>query len=108
MRWARALRSAGHHVSTVADILPRADDAHVLELARREARVLLTEDKDFGQLVYADRQATGGVILMRYPASARIALPGDVVQLVADRGTDLIGRFVVMKPGRYRLGPKKP
>jgi hypothetical protein len=79
-----------------------------LDLARREQRVLLTEDKDFGQLVYADRQASGGVILMRYPASARTALPDDVVQFVADRGIDLGGRFVVMKPGRHRMGPKKP
>jgi len=105
---ARALRAAGHDVTTVADILPRADDQHVLDLARREQRILLTEDKDFGQLVYADQQASGGVILMRYPANARTALPGDVVQLVADRGPDLVGRFVVMKPGRYRLGSKKP
>jgi hypothetical protein len=104
---ARALRAAGHDVSAVADLSPRADDEQVLESARSEQRILLTEDKDFGQLVYADQQATGGVILMRYPASARIALPGDVVQLVAARRTDLVGRFVVMQPGRYRLGRQK-
>lgn len=86
----------------------RTDDEQVLELARQEQRILLTEDKDFGRLVYADQQATGGVILIRYPAGARSPLPGDVVQLVADRGNDLVGRFVVMRPGRYRLGPKKP
>ena len=90
------------------DVSPRADDEQVLELARQEQRILLTEDKDFGRLVYADQQATGGVILIRYPAGAWSPLSGDVVQLVADRGNDLVGRFVVMRPGRYRLGPKKP
>ncbi len=104
----RALRGAGHDVLAVADVSPRADDQQVLELARQEQRILLTEDKDFGRLVYADQQASGGVILIRYPAGARSPLPGDVVQLVADRGNDLVGRFVVMRPGRYRLGPKKP
>jgi predicted nuclease of predicted toxin-antitoxin system len=103
----RALRAAGHDVSAVADISPQADDEYVLELARQEERVLLTEDKDFGQLVFADQRATGGVILTRYPATARSALAGDVVQLVADRGGDLVGRFVVIRPGRCRLGPKK-
>ncbi|MGH7140526.1 MAG: DUF5615 family PIN-like protein [Pirellulales bacterium] len=105
---ARALRAAGHEVATVADIAPRADDDQVLQLARNEQRILLTEDKDFGQLVFADQQANGGVILMRYPANARSSLPGDVLRLVAIRGSDLVGRFVVMKPGRYRLGVKKP
>ncbi len=104
----RALRGAGHDALAVADVSPRADDEQVLELARQEQRILLTEDKDFGRLVYADQQATGGVILIRYPAGWRSPLPGDVVQLVADRGNDLVGRFVVMRPGRYRLGPKKP
>ncbi len=64
----RALRGAGHDVLAVADVSPRADDEQVLELARQEQRILLTEDKDFGRLVYADQQATGGVILIRYPA----------------------------------------
>lgn len=103
----RALRTDGHDVIAVAEIAPRADDEAVLDLARAEERILLTEDKDFGRLVYADGRASGGVILGRYPASARGSLPGDVLQLVAARGTDLVGRFVVMRPGRVRLGPKK-
>ena len=55
----RALRSAGHEIVAVAEVSPRADDDALLELARREQRILLTEDKDFGQLVYADERATG-------------------------------------------------
>ena len=45
-----ALRAAGHDVSAVVEISPRAKDVAVLALARSEARVLLTEDKDFGLL----------------------------------------------------------
>ena len=48
-----ALRSAGHEVNTVADVNPGAEDDVVLAMARDDARVLLTEDKDFGQLAYA-------------------------------------------------------
>jgi predicted nuclease of predicted toxin-antitoxin system len=102
------LRAAGHDVVAVAEISPRASDEDVLDAARRERRILLTEDKDFGRLVYADAQAMNGVILIRYPSDARSQHPRDVVELVNDRGTDLEGRFVVMKPGAVRLGPKKP
>ena len=47
----RALRDAGHDVLAVADVSPRAPDPDVIDRAVRDSRVLLTEDKDFGQLV---------------------------------------------------------
>jgi len=102
----RALRKAGHDVLAVSEISPRADDDAVLELARHEQRILLTEDKDFGQLVYADGHATAGVLLIRYSPASRPMLPGAVLKLIVDRGADLQGRFVVMSPGRVRLGRK--
>ncbi len=51
----RALRAAGHDVVAIVEISPRAEDNVVIDLAMREGRILLTEDKDFGQLVYARR-----------------------------------------------------
>ena len=51
----RELRAAGHDVQAVADTARGAKDADVVRLAREGRRVLLTEDKDFGQLVTAQR-----------------------------------------------------
>lgn len=45
VRW---LRSAGHDVKSIAENLAGADDEQVVELARSERRLLITEDKDFG------------------------------------------------------------
>jgi len=67
----RALRESGYDVLSVSEISPRAEDSTVVELAVKDKRILLTEDKDFGQLVYAHGQKTGGVIFLRFPASAR-------------------------------------
>jgi predicted nuclease of predicted toxin-antitoxin system len=64
----RALRAAGHDVIPVAEVSPQLEDPTVLDITVREDRILLTEDKDFGQLVYAARQATAGVVLLRFPA----------------------------------------
>lgn len=44
----RALRAAGHDVLGVAEVSQGADDELVIDLAVREERILLTEDKDFG------------------------------------------------------------
>lgn len=100
----RALRATGHEVVAVAEVSPRAEDEFVIDLAIRERSLLLTEDKDFGQLVYANKRATGGVLFLRFPARARSDLPRAVVDLVRRRGKRLIGSFVVVQPGRVRVG----
>jgi len=71
----RALRAAGHDVVAVTERLPGAEDQAVIDLAVREERILLTEDKDFGQLVHASRGGGRGVILLRYPVAARTHMP---------------------------------
>ena len=100
----RALTRVGHEVLAVADLSPRADDASVIGLAVRERCVLLTEDKDFGQLVHASGMQSVGVILLRFPVGARSKIGEAVADLVDRRGEDLIGRFVVVQPGRVRIG----
>ena len=46
----RALRSADHDVVAIAEVSPREEDDAVMERAARGGRILLTEDKDFGQV----------------------------------------------------------
>ena len=99
----RTLRHAGHDVVAVAEQRPGADDRMVIGLARRTDRILLTEDKDFGQLVFATQRHTAGVLLLRYPARARHQLARDVATFVEGRAHRLHGRFVVMQPGRVRI-----
>jgi predicted nuclease of predicted toxin-antitoxin system len=104
----RALRSAGHDVQAVAEISPRAADSDVVDLAVKENKLLLTEDKDFGRLVFADHRASGGVILLRFPAGARQEAPKAVVSVVATHGTKLNGCFTVVQPGRVRIRAHPP
>ena len=100
----RALRTAGHDVLAVVECSPGLDDALVMDLALREQRILLTEDKDFGQLVYANAQPSGGIILIRYPANVRTTLPHAVVSFVKSATARLAGSFVIFSPGRIRVG----
>jgi predicted nuclease of predicted toxin-antitoxin system len=99
----RALRGAGHDVVAVAELSGGVPDREVIELARTDGRVLLTEDKDFGQLVFAALAGSTGVILVRYPAAVRDGLPTSVVKLAERLGASLESAFVTMTPGRIRL-----
>jgi predicted nuclease of predicted toxin-antitoxin system len=83
----RILRASGHDVLAVSEISPRLSDEDVALWARREDRVLLTEDKDFGQL-----------------AGTRTALPPAVLEIVDRLAEQLSGTFTVIQPGRVRVG----
>jgi len=101
----RALRAAGHDVVAVAEVARTLEDSEVLERAVRDMRVLLTEDKDFGQLIYAGARKSSGVILIRFPPSARPALPAQVLVTIQHHGEQLAGAFVVLEPHRTRVRP---
>jgi predicted nuclease of predicted toxin-antitoxin system len=103
-RVVRALRAAGHDVMAVVEAAPGAPDIAVIDLAVRERRIFVTEDRDFGQLVYASAKPTSGVILLRFPSTARAALPAMLVDFITKHGDNLAQRFVVLQPGRIRLG----
>ena len=100
----RALRSADHDVIAIVEVSPREEDDAVMERAVKDRRILITEDKDFGQLVYAKMKRTGGVIFIRFPARARRNLADTLVEVVRQRGERLIGSFTVLQPGRVRTG----
>lgn len=98
-----ALRTAGYDVLCVSEIKPRADDTEVIKRAGLDKRILLTEDKDFGQLVYAHGHSITGVILLRFPSYARKTIAEDVVTLVTRQGKKLIGCFTTVQPGQVRI-----
>lgn len=109
-RIVRALRAAGHDVSAVIEVAPGSGDVDVIDTAMRERRIFITEDRDFGQLVYATTKPTHGVVLLRYPSTRRANLPAVLAELVAKYGEQLGGRFVAVEPGRIRIGavPRAP
>ncbi|MFN3486686.1 MAG: DUF5615 family PIN-like protein [Planctomycetota bacterium] len=99
----RALRRAGHDVLAIQETGPGSSDEEVLRLDLEQSRMLLTEDKDFDRLFYATTSRRGGVVFLRFPANAREQIAEATVRLVAARGEDLLGRFVVTQPGRIRI-----
>ena len=99
----RALRNEGYNVIAVAEVTPATDDEDTIGLAYSEAKILLTEDKDFGRLVYAHAYPSGGVILIRFPSNIRRTLPKVILDLVRDMKQRLVGCFVVVEPGHIRI-----
>lgn len=57
------LRADGHDVVYIREVMAGAEDAAVLQMAAEQERILLTEDKDFGELVVRLRLPAFGIVL---------------------------------------------
>ncbi len=99
----RALRAEGYDVVALTEITTRSIDDDVIAQSYDENRILLTEDKDFGQLVFASRADSAGVILIRFPGNARKSLQATIVKLIQEQRNEIRNAFVVVQPGHIRI-----
>ncbi|HEY3909861.1 MAG TPA: DUF5615 family PIN-like protein [Stellaceae bacterium] len=101
----RALEAAGHDVVWVRLASPGISDADVLAWAIREHRILLTFDKDFGELAGTSAlPPCCGIVLLRVPAPNSEAAGRLLASSIAAR-EDWVGHFSVIEPGRIRMRP---
>lgn len=103
----QVLRANGYDVVALTEITSRTVDSEVIAQGSNEKRILRTEDKDFGQLVFASQADSAGVILIRYLGNARKLLHEAIIKLVQEQGTEIQNAFVVMQPGQIRMRRNK-
>lgn len=99
------LRSDGHDVAYVLERQAGVSDDEVLQSAFIEDRILLTEDKDFGELVYRLKKPARGIILIRIDVQERNAKWPRLKALVAKHENRLPGNFVVVHINKFRFRP---
>jgi predicted nuclease of predicted toxin-antitoxin system len=101
----RELRGAGHDVIYIAEFAASLSDVEVIALALREGRLLLTADKDFGELVFRRGQAVPGLVLLRIDPENGPLVRTRLLDAVDQFGQSLFGRYVVIDEVRLRTRP---
>lgn len=97
------LAQRGHDVLWMRDASPGAADDGVLALAGSGQRILLTFDKDFGELAFRrGLPAISGVVLVRIESPSPSQLAERVAAALESR-KDWTGRFSVIEPDRVRM-----
>jgi predicted nuclease of predicted toxin-antitoxin system len=96
------LRAKGHDVLYVAEAVAGLSDVDVVALALHETRLLLTEDKDFGDLVFRRERAVPGVVLMRIGPDDFVLKAERLTAAIERYGEGLFGRYMVIEEGRFR------
>ena len=96
------LREAGHDVIHAAASYPGASDRVLFDIAQMDNRIVLTFDRDFGDLIFRQKLLTSsGVVLFRVRRQPAVLLR-TVVKSFFQAAPALSGRFTVVSPGQFR------
>lgn len=107
LRLVAFLRSLGHDVTAIATDYQRSiADLDVLTLARTEQRIVITRDRDFGELVNREHQAHTGIVYFRLRTTRYAALEARMRALL-QRYPDRLPPYVVVTDSRIRV-PSRP
>lgn len=102
-RLADVLAGQGHDATAIARDYPHAlDDSAVLQIARNEERLLLTNDRDFGGLVFRQGQGHHGIVFFRLSTTD---LPTLTTRLTAvlTAYAEQLDQFLVVTDQRVRV-----
>ena len=97
------LREEGHVVNYVAEMDPGISDDVVLSRANRENTVLLTADKDFGELVFRLRRSSSGIVLIRLSGLSPQKKGEIVLNTISKHSQELLGAFSVITHTGIRI-----
>ena len=101
---ARFLREAGHDVMTAGELgCSREPDLRLLAIAREQKRILVTRDRDFGELVFVGGTRSGVIYLRMLPATVNVVHEELGRVLRAHSPEVLAAAFTVVEPGRHRI-----
>lgn len=103
-RIAAFLRDQGHDVSAIAHEHPAGlPDREVLGIAIAEQRVVITNDRDFGEQIFREQLPHAGVIYFRLPLDTTAAQRIEWLRrILTDQAAD-VGKFIVVTPTRLRI-----
>jgi predicted nuclease of predicted toxin-antitoxin system len=99
------LREAGHDVTYAAETQQSASDEEIIDIARDGGRLLLTEDRDFGELTFRQGRVAPGIVLLRIEQPNHPLKWARLNAAISRFGEGLFGRFTVVEEARFRSRP---
>ena len=102
-RIVKFLRESSFDILAITEKFPSTPDVDVLSIAYKEKRVLITNDKDFGELVFKDKKGSHGVILIRMPFNTTEEKIIKLDQVLKAKATRIIKAFTVITESKVRI-----
>ena len=93
----------GYDLKAVRDINPKMEDDKILSIAVSENRMVVTMDKDFGELVYNSGLPHSGVLLLRLEDAKSDEKVKTIEKILKEYSDKLLNNFCVFQHGRLRI-----
>lgn len=98
-----SLRNSNIPVISIFESFRGVKDKEVIDLAVRTRSLLLTEDKDFGEWIFAHGATTVGVIFLRYEQSEKEEIILNLPKLLTEFNEKLYNKFTVMSKNKIPI-----
>jgi len=98
-----ALRKAGHSVLSIAEEYAGISDKKIATLSLSSPDIIISEDKDFGELVYHYKVSLIGVTLLRYSPSEYNTIKDRLLTFISEYKNSFHGKFVVITFNKIRI-----
>lgn len=97
------LRKKGHDAKAVRDLDPRMEDSEIIRTAVSEGRIIVTMDKDFGELVYHFSVGHRGVVLLRLEGATGKEKLRIFQYLLENYAGEMENAFCVFQNDKFRI-----
>ncbi|HEY6170845.1 MAG TPA: DUF5615 family PIN-like protein [Candidatus Kapabacteria bacterium] len=98
----KALRENGFEVVSVKEEFSGMGDKDILKMSLQPPPIILTEDKDFGDLIFSEHQESVGVVFLRYEYIDRHVMNDRTCTLFKNQSDSLIGKFTTITTKKTR------
>ena len=97
------LSKQGHDALSILQISPGISDNEVLHLAAMDKRILITMDKDFGDMVFRNKKSHCGIVLLRLEDWRLDSKIKALENLLVQHIHEISGNFVVLTEQSIRI-----
>ncbi|MBW8004052.1 MAG: toxin-antitoxin system, toxin component [Planctomycetes bacterium] len=97
------LRACGIQVHSVREDYRGSSDKQVLRISRQLDCILITEDSDFGEWIFAHQEKASGVLFLRYPHDEMRQIAAAIADFIQRRGDTLRGKFATITTRKIRI-----
>ena len=97
------LRNRGFDVASISEDCPSLEDTKILAMAFKENRIVVTNDKDFGNLIFKQKLKSAGIVLLRLHDQSSKAKIKALDFLINTYFSRLFGNFVVISISGIRI-----
>lgn len=100
-----SIRQSGIEVYSIYELQRGTSDFSIIELSKNPPRIILTEDKDFGEWVFAHHIKDISVLLLRYHFTETEQIRHILLKILSDQSIHLFGKFTTLTLHKIRTRP---